>query len=86
MGGREENVEIRKVNIKKFFKLKESIESKILRYKYNQNTSRITQKGKNTQTYSDIEIIQKVKFNTNYVHNYIDFDKRRQIDDTFAYF
>jgi len=29
MGGSEENVEKRRVNVKKFFKLKESLESKI---------------------------------------------------------
>ena len=79
-------MEIRKVNIGKFFKLKESLESKILKYNYNQNISRIIPDQKNTQIYPDFNRIQKVKFNTNYVHNYIDFDKRRQIDDIFAYF
>jgi hypothetical protein len=59
MGGSEENVEKRTVNLKKFFKLKELLESKILRYRYIQNTSCITTKERNAQTYSDIEIIQK---------------------------
>jgi len=53
-------VEIRKVNLGKFFKLNESLESKIIKEFFLQNTSHITQKGKNTQTYSDMGGIQRL--------------------------
>lgn len=52
-------MEKRRVNLGKFFKFKESLGSEILSNFYIQNTSCITTKGRNAQTYSDIEIIQK---------------------------
>ena len=64
-------MEKRKVNVGKFFKFKESIGSEILSNFYIQNTSYITTKERNAQTYSDIEIIQKSIFD-----NYCNCDLR----------
>jgi hypothetical protein len=60
-------VEKGKVNLKKFFKLKGPLESEILSNFYIQNTSCITTKGRNVQTYSDIEIIQKLRYDPNFL-------------------
>lgn len=60
MGGSEENVEKRRVNLKRFFKLNEFLGSKIRDIYYLQNTFHIAQKEKNTQTCSDLGGIQRL--------------------------